>query len=123
MVVSGFEKAHCHSRYDGDTVCRGSEGQDARKTPGGEFRSVCREALEQDGDVSVADLHIWAVAPGSYSVIASVVTSEPQSPEHYKGLLPRGSHLVHRTVEVHRCRDLHAPSGSQGVAADRPRPA
>lgn len=67
-------------------------------------RDRARAALEQDGDARVADLHIWSIAPGMYSVVASVVASDPRPPEHYKGLLPHEFHLVHQTVEVHRCR-------------------
>ncbi len=67
-----------------------------------------RSALEADGDARVADLHIWAIAPGLQSIVASVVTSQPQPPEHYKRLLPQDLHLAHQTIEVHRCRDVHA---------------
>jgi len=62
-----------------------------------------REAVAGDSDAEVADLHVWSVGPGIYSVIVSVVTSAPQPPEHYKRLMPERLNLVHRTVEVHRC--------------------
>ena len=67
-----------------------------------------RAGLEQDGDARVTDLHIWSIAPGLYSVVVSVVADDPGPPEHYKGLLPPELHLVHQTVEVHRCRDFPA---------------
>jgi len=66
-------------------------------------RERIRLALEQDGDTRVADLHVWSIAPGLYSVLVSVVADNPGPPGHYKGLLPRDLHLVHQTVEVHRC--------------------
>ena len=66
-----------------------------------------RSALEADGDARVADLHIWAIAPGLYSVVASVVASEPQPAEYYKRLLPNDLHLAHQTVEVHQWSHAH----------------
>jgi len=81
-----------------------------------------RSALEADGDARVADLHIWAIAPGQYSVVASVVASEPQPAEHFKRLLPKDLHLAHQTIEVHRCRDVHAPEGAAAEPPLRPSP-
>ncbi len=74
-----------------------------------------RSSIEADGDTRVADLHIWAIAPGLYSIVVSVVASKPQPPEHYKGRFPEDLHLAHQTVEVHRCvahaiRDMPEPS-------------
>ena len=84
-------------------------------------RDRVRAALEQDCDTRVTDLHIWAIAPGLYSVVASVVAGEPRSPDYYKGILPLELHLAHQTVEVHRYRDMHAPrdngAGDPGVDA------
>jgi cation diffusion facilitator family transporter len=65
--------------------------------------TAVRDAIEKEADNRVADLHIWSIGPGIYSVIISVVTSSPKQPEHYKQLLPDGVGLVHRTVEVHKC--------------------
>jgi cation diffusion facilitator family transporter len=73
-----------------------------RQAPADIGRSI-REAVERGSDAEVADLHVWSVGPGIYSVIVSVVTSAPQPPDHYKRLMPDHPNLVHRTVEVHRC--------------------
>lgn len=70
-----------------------------------------RGAVERDSDAAVADLHVWSVGPGIYSVIVSVVTSAPKPPDHYKRLMPDHLNLVHRTVEVHRC--VHEPAAAQ----------
>lgn len=83
------------------------------------IRDRVRVALEQDGDARVADLHIWSIAPGLHSVVVSVVADDPEPPEHYKGLLPPELHLVHQTVEVHRCRNS-APR-ENGVSQQRMR--
>jgi Co/Zn/Cd efflux system component len=68
-------------------------------------RRAVRESIEADADNRVADLHVWSIGPSIYSVVVSVVASEPREPDYYKNLLPEGIGLVHRTVEVHRCSD------------------
>ena len=62
-----------------------------------------RTAIESQADNAVADLHVWRVAPDRYAAIVSVVTHDPQPPEHYKALLPEEPALAHVTVEVHQC--------------------
>lgn len=59
-----------------------------------------RRALESGGD-RVADLHVWSVGPGLLAASVSVVSPDPQPPEHYKDRLPAGLGVVHATVEVH----------------------
>jgi cation diffusion facilitator family transporter len=62
-------------------------------------------ALETDSDDLVADLHVWRVGPGQLAVLVSVVSDDPQPPEHYRSLLARSVELAHVTVEVIRCPD------------------
>lgn len=62
-----------------------------------------RAALETDGDTRVADLHIWSVGPGVYTMVASVVAHTPQPPEVYKARLPHGLSIVHPIIEVRQC--------------------
>ncbi len=64
---------------------------------------TARSAIEGGGDDRIADLHVWKVGPDSYAAIVSVVTSNPQQPEHYRRLLTRIPGLSHVSVEVHRC--------------------
>ncbi|WP_428097087.1 CDF family Co(II)/Ni(II) efflux transporter DmeF [Candidatus Rariloculus sp.] len=64
-----------------------------------------RESIEAADDNRVADLHVWAVGPGIYSAIVSVVTHEPKPADYYKKLLPSDKGIVHVSVEVHRCKD------------------
>ena len=54
----------------------------------------------EDDDNRVVDLHLWSIGPKIYSVIISVLTCDPQSPEYYKELIPSNLGLVHLTVEV-----------------------
>jgi cation diffusion facilitator family transporter len=60
------------------------------------------DAIEKIGDNRVVDLHLWAVGPDIHAAIVSVATQHPQSPQHYKQLMPRDLKLVHVTVEVNR---------------------
>ncbi|MCW2246129.1 cation diffusion facilitator family transporter [Azospirillum fermentarium] len=62
-----------------------------------------RAALEADGDTRVADLHIWSVGPGVYTLVASVVAHAPQPPEAYKARLPHSLSIVHPVIEVRQC--------------------
>ncbi len=64
---------------------------------------TARRAIESTGDDRLADLHVWKVGPDSYAAIVSVVTSSPQQPEHYRGLLANIPGLSHVSIEVHRC--------------------
>jgi cation diffusion facilitator family transporter len=56
--------------------------------------------IESDSDNRVSDLHVWRVGTHHLSVIVSVVTHYPKSPEHYKNLLVNYDEIVHVTVEV-----------------------
>lgn len=61
-----------------------------------------RSAVEQGGD-RVADLHVWSVGPGVHAAVVSVVTHDPQPPDHYRGLVPEELGIRHMSVEVNRC--------------------
>ena len=59
-----------------------------------------RAAVEAEPDCRVADLHVWAIAPGHLAVILSVATSKPRTSDNIKALLSGIGHLTHITVEV-----------------------
>jgi cation diffusion facilitator family transporter len=66
--------------------------------------SICaavRARIESVDGTRVVDLHVWCIGLSLYAVEATVVTPQPQSPEHYKALLPTNLNIVHATVEVH----------------------
>ncbi len=69
------------------------------------YADSVRAALETDGDARVADLHIWSVGPGLYTLVASVVAHAPLPPDAYKARLPDGLAIVHPIIEVRRCPD------------------
>ncbi|MCU0961921.1 MAG: CDF family Co(II)/Ni(II) efflux transporter DmeF [Pirellulaceae bacterium] len=64
-----------------------------------------RAAVQAPGDATVTDLHLWWVAPGSYSLIVAVAARQPQSPDSYRRRLPSNVRLVHVTIEVNPMRD------------------
>lgn len=68
-----------------------------------DIQKKIKESIERVEDNRVADLHLWAIGPNIYGVILSVVTYNPEPPEHYKQLIPSGLGLAHISVEVHRC--------------------
>jgi len=59
-----------------------------------------REAIEKDGHSRIVDLHIWCIAPNTYSVILSVVSPNPENARAYQDRL-RSEHFAHITVETH----------------------
>jgi len=62
--------------------------------------AAIRHAVEQGGDCTLADLHVWRIGPRHYAAILSVVGPEPCTPDAYRALLAEFSDLVHVTVEV-----------------------
>lgn len=72
-----------------------------------------RSIIEAEPDHQVADLHLWRVGPSSRACILSVVTHQPQAPEHYRRLLAGIGGLDHLTVEVNLCRNLACRNGKQ----------
>lgn len=59
------------------------------------------EALD---DNRVCDIHIWKVSANHYSMILSLVTSQPHSISHYKQLLKEFDKIKHLTIEVNHCK-------------------
>ncbi len=59
-----------------------------------------KSLIESDSDNRVSDLHVWRVGTHHLSVIVSVVTHYPKSPDHYKNLLADYDEIAHVTVEV-----------------------
>lgn len=70
----------------------------------GVFVTKVRAAIEDDADNRVSDLHVWQVGSGKLAAIVTLVTHEPQPPDHYRELLADFD-LAHVTVEVNRCED------------------
>ena len=65
-----------------------------------------RQALEQEPDTELADLHLWRVGRAQFACIVSVVTHGNGSADRYKARLAGIRELVHVTVEVNRCAEV-----------------
>lgn len=68
-----------------------------------QYRQAVRDALEEDGECRVSDLHIWRLGASHLAAIVVIVTRFPKPPNHYKALLANFVYLDHITVEVNRC--------------------
>jgi cation diffusion facilitator family transporter len=68
------------------------------------IREEIIEAIESQDDNRISDLHLWAIGPGIFAVVISIVTASPKQPDEYKRLIPENLRLVHATVEVHQCK-------------------
>ena len=64
-----------------------------------ELRTRVRSAVESEGG-RITDLHVWAVAPGHFAAILSVVTSNAWNPAEVKAFLNGIPNLIHVNVEV-----------------------
>jgi len=73
------------------------------KQAGEDHLVVLRESIEAHSTDRVTDLHIWSIGHGIFAADIAVVSDDPQTPDHYKSLVPSTLNIVHATVEVHRC--------------------
>ena len=56
--------------------------------------------LREDAGIAISDLHVWRLGPGHHGLIATVSTSSPRPPRHYRELLKGIESLGHVTIEV-----------------------
>lgn len=72
-----------------------------------------REGVEQglaDSHTRVADLHVWRVGRNAYACALSVVTHSPTlGADEVRAQFSMHEEIVHSTVEVQRCSDIHPP--------------
>lgn len=73
-----------------------------------DYQRAITEAVENDSDNRISDIHIWKVGANHYAAIISLVTHFPKATEHYKALLGKFHKLSHITIEVHECKDKTA---------------
>jgi len=60
---------------------------------------MVRTSIENQND-KICDLHLWLIAPNIYSLVLSIVSDDPKSPDEYKQRLPHDLGLEHITIEV-----------------------
>ena len=70
-----------------------------------DYQKAIQQAIEQDADNRVSDMHVWKVGANHYAAIIAVVTHDPRPAQHYKNLLHDFDRLAHVTVEVNACKD------------------
>lgn len=68
-----------------------------------ELHSLVSERLEAVADSHVADLHLWSVGRNAWTLVASVVSHAPASPDLYKAALVGLDGIHHPVVETHHC--------------------
>lgn len=62
-----------------------------------------RKTLEGTSNDRISDLHIWNIGPGIFAAEIAIISDAPQTPDHYKSLIPEELNIVHATIEVHKC--------------------
>ncbi|HCZ49666.1 MAG TPA: cation transporter [Gammaproteobacteria bacterium] len=78
-----------------------------------ELRRRVGERLEAVAGSHVADLHLWSVGHNTWTLVASVVSHAPASPEMYKAALAGLDGIHHPVVEVHHCHACGRQSGDE----------
>ena len=68
----------------------------------GHLRQRIQERIEADGDSRIADLHLWSIGPGIYSLELTVVAHSPVSPDEYKARFADDIRLAHISIEIHQ---------------------
>lgn len=84
-------------------LVRDTSGVLLDEAPDADTLARVKSAIEADADNQIADLHIWRLGPKDFAAIISVVTHQPQDPQHYKDLVAHIPGFGHVTVEVNRC--------------------
>lgn len=78
-----------------------------------ELRRLVGERLEAVADSHVADLHLWSVGHNAWTLVASVVSHAPASPDMYKAALAKLDGIHHPVVEIHHCDACGRQSGAK----------
>lgn len=64
-----------------------------------------RRTYEENGSDRVTDLHCWSIGHGMYAANVAILSDTPESPEHYRSMIPQGLGIVHSTFEIQQCPD------------------
>lgn len=59
-----------------------------------------RQALEQEGDVEVLDLHLWHIGPDYLAAAVTLGAASPLPVASYRQRIPKELQVVHSTIEV-----------------------
>lgn len=72
-----------------------------------DYISSIKQAIEDDNDNEITDIHVWKIGANDYAAIIALVTHTPNSTEYYKALLSDFDKLSHLTIEINQCTDQH----------------
>ncbi len=72
-------------------------------------RQVRAAIAADDPDATIADLHVWQVAPGRFAAAVTLVSHRPRAADYYRAGLAGIGGLTHVTVEVNECREPACP--------------
>jgi len=70
-----------------------------------EYKTEVENAIEEDSDNRISDIHIWKLSANHYAAEISLVTHFPKPAQHYKDLLRKFNKLSHLTIEINDCKD------------------
>tara|TARA_R110001606_G_scaffold395664_1_gene568375 strand:+ start:60234 stop:61205 length:972 start_codon:yes stop_codon:yes gene_type:complete len=83
-----------------------------------DYKGLITEAIENDADNQISDIHVWKIGANDYAAIISIVTHTPKIPEYYKALLSDFDKLSHITIEINECTDKQQCEQSNQQATD-----
>ena len=84
-------------------LCRGSSRQLLDVLASSEQADAIRRCIESIDDTRVVDLHLWAIGPRQHGCIVSIMTSQAQPLDRYRGAIRSVVPVEHLTIEVARC--------------------
>lgn len=76
-----------------------------------ELREQVSQRLAEVADSQVADLHLWSVGQGRWTLVASVISHETVAPERYKAALATLEGLHHPIIEIHTRKVCESSAG------------
>jgi len=80
-----------------------------------DYKSSITQAIENDADNEISDIHVWKIGANDYAAIISIVTHTPNTPDYYKALLQDFDKLSHITIEINQCTDEQCDLANQHV--------
>jgi len=82
-----------------------------------EYKCKIIDAIENDSDNRITDIHVWKVGANHYAAIISLVTHYPKRTEYYKELLMKFTKLSHVTIEVNYCKEEPCNEPNSNIAS------
>jgi cation diffusion facilitator family transporter len=70
-----------------------------------DYKFSITQAIENDADNEISDIHVWKIGANDYAAIIAIVTHMPNTPDYYKALLKDFDKLSHITIEINQCTD------------------